>query len=85
VEQDFGNPVAERDDQGTPLTGRAYMLSRYPCNLGYAAWGADSRWRRRDPAMSTTHSYDRESFLREFFPEGDERAEVEAGAQWLAN
>lgn len=35
--------------------------------------------------MSTTHSYDRESFLDEFFPDSDERAEVEAGAQRLVN
>lgn len=35
--------------------------------------------------MSTTHSYDRESFLDEFFPEADERALVEAGAQRLVN
>lgn len=35
--------------------------------------------------MSTTHSYDRESFLDEFFPEADERAQVEAGAQRLVN
>jgi DNA-binding XRE family transcriptional regulator len=35
--------------------------------------------------MSTTHSYDRESFLGEFFPDSGERAEVEAGAQQLVN
>lgn len=35
--------------------------------------------------MSTTRSYDRESFLDEFFPEADERVEVEAGAQRLVN
>jgi hypothetical protein len=35
--------------------------------------------------MSTTHSYDRESFLDEFFPEAGERAQVEAGAQQLVN
>lgn len=28
----------------------------------------------------STHSYDRESFLAEFFPDESERAEVEAGA-----
>ena len=35
--------------------------------------------------MSSTHSYDRESFLNEFFPAADERAEVEARAQQLVN
>jgi DNA-binding XRE family transcriptional regulator len=40
---------------------------------------------RKDAAMSTTHSYDRDSFLDEFFPEADERSQVEAGAQQLVN
>ncbi|MFE6923205.1 helix-turn-helix domain-containing protein [Nocardia sp. NPDC057663] len=31
--------------------------------------------------MSSTHSYDRESFLSEFFPDAGDREEVEAGAQ----
>ncbi|MGS2808606.1 helix-turn-helix domain-containing protein [Nocardia sp. MW-W600-9] len=31
--------------------------------------------------MSSTHPYDRDSFLAEFFPDSDDRAEVEAGAQ----
>ncbi len=35
--------------------------------------------------MSTTHSYDREGFLEEFFPDSSERAEVEAGARRLVN
>jgi hypothetical protein len=35
--------------------------------------------------MSSTHSYDREGFLSEFFPDADDRAEVEAGAQVLIN
>lgn len=35
--------------------------------------------------MSTTHSYDRESFLGEFFPDPGERAEVESGARQLVN
>ena len=35
--------------------------------------------------MGTTRSYDRESFLDEFFPEADERAEVVADAQRLVN
>src|SRR5215204_201937 len=35
--------------------------------------------------MSSTHSYDRESFLSEFFPDAADRAEVEAGAQALIN
>lgn len=35
--------------------------------------------------MSTTHGYDRESLLDEFFPDPDERAEVETGAQQLIN
>jgi DNA-binding XRE family transcriptional regulator len=35
--------------------------------------------------MSSTHSYDREGFLSEFFPDADDRAEVEAGAQALIN
>src|SRR5262245_64947978 len=33
--------------------------------------------------MSSTHGYDREGFLTEFFPEVDDRVEVEAGAQAL--
>jgi hypothetical protein len=36
-----------------------------------------------EAAMGSTHSYDRESFLDEFFPDPDERAEVEAGARQL--
>jgi len=35
--------------------------------------------------MSSTHSYDRESFLSEFYPDADDRAEVEVGAQALIN
>jgi hypothetical protein len=35
--------------------------------------------------MSSTHSYDGESFLDEFFPDPDERADVEAGARQLVN
>lgn len=35
--------------------------------------------------MSSTHSYDREGFHSEFFPDTDDRAEVEAGAQALVN
>lgn len=35
--------------------------------------------------MSSTHGYDRDGFLAEFFPEADERAEVEAGARALVN
>lgn len=35
--------------------------------------------------MSNTHSYDREGFLSEFFPDADDRAEVEAGAEALVN
>ena len=35
--------------------------------------------------MSSTHSYDREGFLTEFFPDEADRAEVEAGAQTLVN
>ncbi len=35
--------------------------------------------------MSSTHGYDREGFLSEFFPDADERADVEAGAQGLIN
>lgn len=35
--------------------------------------------------MSSTHSYDRESFLSEFYPDADDRAEVETGAQALIN
>ncbi|MFD3592654.1 XRE family transcriptional regulator [Nocardia sp. NPDC058640] len=33
--------------------------------------------------MSNTHSYDRDSFLTEFFPDAEDRAEVEAGAEHL--
>lgn len=33
--------------------------------------------------MSSTHGYDRDGFLSEFFPEPGERAEVEAGAEVL--
>jgi adenylate cyclase class 2 len=33
--------------------------------------------------MSSTHSYDRDGFLSEFFPQAGDRAEVEAGAQAL--
>jgi hypothetical protein len=33
--------------------------------------------------MSSTHSYDREGFLSEFFPDADDRYEVEVGAQAL--
>ena len=35
--------------------------------------------------MSSTHSYDPEGFLSEFFPEAGDRADVEAGAQALIN
>jgi DNA-binding XRE family transcriptional regulator len=35
--------------------------------------------------MSSTHSYDRDGFLSEFFPDGADRAEVETGAQALVN
>jgi DNA-binding XRE family transcriptional regulator len=35
--------------------------------------------------MSSTHSYDRDGFLTEFFPEPEEREEVEAGAEHLIN
>jgi DNA-binding XRE family transcriptional regulator len=35
--------------------------------------------------MSSSHSYDRESFFEEFSPDSDERAEVEAGARQLVN
>jgi DNA-binding XRE family transcriptional regulator len=35
--------------------------------------------------MSSTHGYDREGFLSEFFPDAADRAEVEAGAQTLIN
>jgi DNA-binding XRE family transcriptional regulator len=35
--------------------------------------------------MTTTHSYDRQGFLDEFFPEADEQAQVEAGARQLVN
>lgn len=33
--------------------------------------------------MSSTHGYDRDSFLAEFFPDDADRAEVEDGAQTL--
>ncbi|MBB5870313.1 DNA-binding XRE family transcriptional regulator [Allocatelliglobosispora scoriae] len=33
--------------------------------------------------MSSTHSYDKDSFLNEFFPDEADRAEVEAGAEHL--
>lgn len=33
--------------------------------------------------MSSTHGYDRDGFLSEFFPDAAERAEVEAGAEAL--
>lgn len=33
----------------------------------------------------STHSYDREEFLSEFFPDAHEQAEVETGAQNLVN
>jgi DNA-binding XRE family transcriptional regulator len=35
--------------------------------------------------MNSTHGYDREGFLAEFFPDGADRAEVEVGAQALVN
>jgi DNA-binding XRE family transcriptional regulator len=35
--------------------------------------------------MNSTHGYDRESFLSEFFPDSADRAEVEAGAETLVN
>lgn len=35
--------------------------------------------------MSSTQSYDRESFLAEFFPDAKDRAEVEVGAQAIIN
>ncbi|HEX5203852.1 XRE family transcriptional regulator [Paractinoplanes rhizophilus] len=35
--------------------------------------------------MSSTHGYDREGFLTEFFPDAADQAEVEAGAQALIN
>jgi DNA-binding XRE family transcriptional regulator len=35
--------------------------------------------------MSTTHGYDREGFLSEFFPDPADRAEVEAGAEQLVH
>jgi len=35
--------------------------------------------------MSSTHGYDRESFLSEFYPDAADRTEVEAGAQALVN
>jgi hypothetical protein len=35
--------------------------------------------------MNSTYGHDREGFLSEFFPDGTDRAEVEAGAQALVN
>jgi DNA-binding XRE family transcriptional regulator len=35
--------------------------------------------------MNSTHSYDRQSFLSEFFPDANDRAAVEVGAQALIN
>ena len=35
--------------------------------------------------MSSTHSYDREGFLSEFFPDANDRGEVEVGAKALVN
>lgn len=35
--------------------------------------------------MSSTERYDRESFLSEFFPDGEDRSEVEEGAEALIN
>jgi DNA-binding XRE family transcriptional regulator len=35
--------------------------------------------------MSSTHGYDRDGFLAEFFPDAEDRDEVEAGAQALIN
>jgi hypothetical protein len=35
--------------------------------------------------VSSTHSYDRETFLSEFFPDPEDRAKVAAGAQALVN
>ncbi len=35
--------------------------------------------------MSGTHGYSRDGFLDEFFPDADDRAEVEAGARQLVN
>jgi DNA-binding XRE family transcriptional regulator len=35
--------------------------------------------------MSSTHSYDRDGFLNEFFPDQEDRAAVEAGAEHLIN
>ena len=35
--------------------------------------------------MSSTHAYDREGFLAEFFPDAADRAAVEAGAKALIN
>jgi DNA-binding XRE family transcriptional regulator len=35
--------------------------------------------------MNSTHSYDRESFLSEFFPDSADRAKVEVGAEALIN
>jgi len=34
---------------------------------------------------SSTHSYDRDSFLTELFPDQEDRDEVEAGAEHLIN
>jgi DNA-binding XRE family transcriptional regulator len=33
--------------------------------------------------MSSTHGYDKDTFLDEFFPDSGDRSEVEAGAQQL--
>jgi DNA-binding XRE family transcriptional regulator len=33
--------------------------------------------------MNTTHGYDRDNFLNEFFPDADDRREVEEGAERL--
>ena len=35
--------------------------------------------------MSSTHGYDRDGFLTEFFPDAADRTEVEAGAETLIN
>jgi DNA-binding XRE family transcriptional regulator len=35
--------------------------------------------------MSSTYGYDRDGFLAEFFPDAEDRAEVQAGAQALIN
>jgi hypothetical protein len=35
--------------------------------------------------MNSTYGHDREGFLSEFFPDGTDRAEVEAGAQAPVN